>query len=175
MTRKMLPVAVVVALSCLTFAWTTEARTLSADSFHSCFNATSRKNSEEGGVTLTRTTSEDAGCDFGERLPMDAAHARVSVVPAAPVNGGYFNITILFFRDGGEFIREPLWTPDTQSTAPLVLADVREFARKQGITGATSFLLRIRVLPNRFFGKGPGFRFLDISIGPRAAGKESAS
>ena len=162
--RSLASLVSVFAIGSLAWAGVASGAPLAAASFPSCFGGTSASQDATGRIWLSRTRpGVDAGCDYGLPVRLDADHARVEVRPFASANRGYYNVTVLFFANGG-FLGEPLWIADTQSTALHVLADLRQFASEKGIRGADSYLLRFRIQP--VTASNPAFAFREVLIGP---------
>ncbi len=154
---------------CLAERSTASGAELTAASFPSCFGGTGVTGSAP--VIMIRTVADvDAGCDFGSMIPFDAAHARIEVRPDGPVNGGFWNLSLLFFDESGRALDlQPVWVTDTQSSAIRVLPDVRTWAQAHQVERASSYRLRFRVQPqNR---AGAAFAFRNVRIGPVASSR----
>lgn len=121
----------------------------------------------EGTLTLTRNKAlVDAGADWrpaGKAVPLDAEHDSVTIVPVAALNGGYYQVNILFFGADGQFIAEVPLVLDTNSSDPCTVGQVGKLAAAKA-PGAASYFIRFRIQP--VDQAGAAFSFRGVSAGP---------
>jgi hypothetical protein len=101
--------------------------------FDAGFNGTSATANGDGTVILSRTQSGvDAGIDWmqgGTSLLSLASENLLVITPASSgsINGGMYNVNILFWTSTDVFVTEVNWLSDSTSTSPQTL-DVSQFA-----------------------------------------------
>ncbi len=140
--------------------------------FSAGFGGTTATDNGDSTVTLTRTVADqDAGIDWmidgTTRLPLDDGHNRLELQPVEPVNGGYYSVSLLFFNAGSDFLGEPYWIVDSQSTSLQVLPDIDAFATGNSISGAATWFIRFRIQP--FDLADAAFKFDSIAVIPEPA------
>lgn len=135
------------------------------DNFTSGFGGASALANGDGTVTLQRSIANvDAGIDWrpdGTFFFDISSEPLLSITPTAPVDGGFYSTSLLFFDGSDSFISEQAWIGDTNSVAIQSL-DVATWASTPGT--AEQYVLRIRVLP--FNSEDGGFTFTQMAAVP---------
>lgn len=143
-----------------------------AANFNAGFGGTTAVANGDSTVNLTRNTpSVDAGIDWliggVTKIPLNAGHNQLDVLPVAPVNGGFYSISLLFFDNTDTFISEVGWLADSQDTSTQTIPDLSAFAAANSVVDADSWFLRFRIQP--FDQTGAAFQFTQIQAVPEPA------
>lgn len=145
------------------------------NSFFGAFGGVIASNTAAGEVTLFKPDPPPGGADAGINwrnggaggsdfsLSPAGTESVFVINPVTPVNGGYYNVSILFFSNGN-FVTEIGLIPDTNLTDGHT-NDISLFAYQNGVN-ATEWFPRIRVLPFDFDGVDRGFTFTQIAAIP---------
>lgn len=145
------------------------------NNFFGAFGGVFATNTAPSEVTLFKPDpipgGEDAGIDWrnggagGVNFSLSTAGTESVFVirPVAPVNGGYYNVTILFFSNATLVAQVPLIADTNLSDAHT--NDIAAFAFQNGVI-ADEWYPRIRVLPFDFDGADRGFSFTELAAIP---------